>query len=225
MNFGKDSNPDRQGHEIRSAREQILLSLKLRGPHSATQLAEETGFTYVAIKKQLGQLKDDGLVSAREGPTTIGRPCQIWELTSLGNSRFADRHGEMLSRLVLGVRDVFGEEGLSKVMAQVLDCSLGKQLLGVHEGKSLSERLQVLLELRRGQGYMPELVAHPDGAFSFIENHCPVERLAHTTSQVCGCEFEIFQAFLSGATIERREHLVAGGRRCAYQVVPQGIEV
>jgi predicted ArsR family transcriptional regulator len=225
MNSGKDLNSDGLGQESRSAREQILFGLKLRGPRSATQLAEETGFTYVAIKKQLAALAAEGHVRGREGPTSVGRPCQVWELTGLGNGRFADRHGEMLTRIVFGVREMFGESGLASVMARALDCSLGKQILGVHVGKGLPERLQVLFDLRREQGYMPQLVARTDGSYTFIENHCPVERLAQTTDQVCACELDIFKGFLEGATVARTEHLVDGGRRCVYEVRPLSLDV
>lgn len=225
MIFGKDFEPRDSARGARSARREILHRLKLDGPRSATQLSEASGFTYVAIKKQLGVLEAEGLVEGREGPPSVGRPCRVWELTPLGNGCFHDAHGEMLARVVLGVREVYGEEGLRRVLARVLDCSLGKQLLGPYRDRPLRERLALLAKLRGGQGYMPEVVEHPGGSFTFAENHCPVARLASSSEQVCACELQIFREFLDQADVVRTEHLVAGDRRCAYAVTPRELPV
>jgi predicted ArsR family transcriptional regulator len=58
-----------------------------------------------------------------------------------------------------------------------------------------------------------------DGAFLFIENHCPIRSAAQLCGGLCHHEQEIFGVILGqGIRLERTEHLLSGQRRCVYRV-------
>ena len=208
------------------ARDQILHRLKLRGPLTATQLAEESGFTYVAIKKQLAVMEKEGMVEGRECPSRRGRPSSLWSLTSTGHRSFADGHGDFAASLISAVRSAFGQDGLVGILqAMVRQKIAGTLALSGSSGTSVRERLVALLQIRRNQGYMADLNEEVDGTFTFVEHHCPVEQVASVCGELCDCELEILQGVLEGAQVERIEHLQDGGRRCVYQVTPPSVEV
>jgi predicted ArsR family transcriptional regulator len=70
---------------------------------------------------------------------------------------------------------------------------------------------------------MARVESAADGTFLLIEDHCPVCAAAETCQGLCRAELRIFEHLLGGfATIERGEHLLSGGRRCTYRVIPAG---
>jgi predicted ArsR family transcriptional regulator len=68
---------------------------------------------------------------------------------------------------------------------------------------------------------MAECVAKADGSLLLIENHCPVCAAAQACQGLCRSELEIFRSVLNGAAVERTDHILAGGRRCAYRIEPR----
>ena len=79
-----------------------------------------------------------------------------------------------------------------------------------------------LAQLRAGEGYMAR--AEKQGkAWLLVEDHCPICAAAATCQGLCRSELQIFARCLGdGARVERVEHVLAGGRRCAYRVTPAG---
>ncbi len=74
--------------------------------------------------------------------------------------------------------------------------------------------------MRTEEGYMAE-VKRDQGAFLFIENHCPICAAATACQGFCSTELDLFRAVLGeGVSIERVTHIVSGDRRCAYRVTP-----
>ncbi len=66
-------------------------------------------------------------------------------------------------------------------------------------------------------------VSKDAGGFRLIENHCPICAAARVCQGFCRSELALFREVLGpGVAVERTEHLLAGGRRCAYRVTPAG---
>jgi predicted ArsR family transcriptional regulator len=85
----------------------------------------------------------------------------------------------------------------------------------------LEQRLEGLAAKRTDEGYMAEIQSLEDGSFLLIENHCPICAAATACTGLCRQELEVFQTVLGqDAVIARTEHIVAGERRCVYQVIP-----
>jgi predicted ArsR family transcriptional regulator len=55
--------------------------------------------------------------------------------------------------------------------------------------------------------------------YLLIENHCPICAAARACQGFCRSELELFQDVLGeDIEVERVEHVLAGGRRCAYSI-------
>src|SRR5947199_8546402 len=76
--------------------ERLLMLLKTRGPQTAADLAAALGkITGEAVRQQLVNLGDEGLIEATSEVHGVGRPKQVWHLTDRGNARFPDTHAAL----------------------------------------------------------------------------------------------------------------------------------
>lgn len=202
-----------------STGERLLYLLKTRGPQTAQALAQLTGLTTVAVRKQLDTLAGQSLVESADIREGIGRPARHYRLSAAGHGRFPDRHGDLTVRLIEDVRDLFGDEGLNRLIRQ-RELQAESQYQARLAGRSLAERVVLLAQIRREEGYMAEAIAL-EGMWALVENHCPICAAARACQGFCRSELELFQRCLGPeASVERSEHLLAGARRCVYLVRP-----
>ena len=198
--------------------DRILLALKTRGPLSTAELAKALGVTGEAARQQLVRLEADGLVEGRRERGGVGRPRQSWWLTALAQERFPDTHPELTVQLIQTIERTLGAPALDRVIdaRQEAQRKLYREALG--GARTLGERLGRLAAVRSAEGYMATVRKAGDG-FLLIENHCPICAAARACQGFCRSELELFREVLGeGVELERVEHLLAGGRRCAYRV-------
>lgn len=202
-------------------RRAIVQLLKQEGRLDAETLASHLGITAMAVRQHLYALQDEQLVTYQEESRPMGRPAKLWQLTAAADRFFPDGYAELTLSLLNSVKQAFGEAGLDhllEVRSQQQLESYNQQMKGK---RSLKQRLNKLVEIRTHEGYMAEVQAQADGAFLLIENHCPICAAATVCTGLCAKELEIFQAVLGDDTqIQRVEHIIAGERRCAYQITP-----
>ncbi|SDM19234.1 helix-turn-helix transcriptional regulator [Siphonobacter aquaeclarae] len=204
-----------------SDNERALWVLKSKGPQPLAVLATEMGVTTEGARFQLLRLAGEGLVEARSEAKGRGRPQQIWSLTTAGHARFPDSHADLTVRLIQKTRELFGEEGLQALIdASALDARQKYQAAMAGQA-TLEDRVRTLSGLRDREGYMARVEA--DGAdFLLIEDHCPICAAATACQNFCKAELSVFREALgSDAEVSRVDHLLSGGRRCAYRVSPK----
>src|SRR2546422_644329 len=103
-----------------------------------------------------------------------------------------------------------------KTRGPLATAELGK-VLGV-TGEAARQQLERLAATRSAEGYMATVRKAGDG-WLLVENHCPICAAARACQGFCRSELELFREVLGeGVEIERVEHVLAGGRRCAYSV-------
>jgi predicted ArsR family transcriptional regulator len=206
----------------------IVHLLKQEGSLDAETLAARLEITAMAVRQHLYALQAEQLVTYQEEPRRMGRPAKLWQLTPAADHLFPDGYAELTLSLLNSVKEAFGEAGLDRLLEvrtrqqletytqQMKDKRLAP---GTTAEQTLKQRLHKLAEIRTSEGYMAEVQAQPDGSFLFIENHCPICAAATACTGLCAKELEIFQSILGNEiNIERVEHIIAGERRCAYQV-------
>jgi len=213
-----DAEPAAMPHHPPADR--ILSTLKTRGALGIPDLARVLDVTVEAVRQQMARLQADGLVDAGSRPAGRGRPVKIWRLTAVGHARFPDTHAEMTVQMISAVIRVFGEAGMDQLIGvreQAMRDNYSKALRGA---RSLGAKLARLADIRSREGYMAESRSEGDG-FLFIENHCPICTAARACTGFCRSELQLFGDVLGpGVRVSRVEHVLAGARRCAYQVSP-----
>jgi predicted ArsR family transcriptional regulator len=199
-------------------RRAIVELLKQEGAMDSKELSTRLGVSAMAIRQHLYALQSERLVTYQEEPRPMGRPAKLWRLTPAADRFFPAGYAELTLSLINSVTEAFGEGGIDRLLEvrtrhQIE--SYGEQIAR----DSLQEKLEKLAMLRTNEGYMAEVEELADGSFLLIENHCPICAAATACTGLCARELEVFQAVLGAeVTVDRTEHIVAGARRCAYQV-------
>jgi predicted ArsR family transcriptional regulator len=200
--------------------DRILLLLKTRAPLTAAALARQIGITPMGVRQHLARLALDGLVAHVDERRSVGRPKRHWQLTAKAHARFPDSHAQVTIELLGAVEKLFGEAGLDRLIAERERETLERYRLALARSKSLAARVRALARLRSEEGYLSECRGEADGSFLLVENHCPICAAARACQGFCRSELDIFRAVLPDSTVERVDHILAGGRRCAYRVAP-----
>jgi predicted ArsR family transcriptional regulator len=197
----------------------VLYTLKSRGPSGTSSLARTLGITEVGVRQHLAKLHGEGLVAFDDQAGEVGRPKRMWRLTAKGHARFPDTHGDLTVSLIEGIRSVFGEAGLDRLIETRREAMVATYRQALEPYPDLGDRVGVLAQLRNIEGYMAEFEMQEDGSFLMIENHCPICAAARTCQGFCRSELELFQAaFGAGMSVTRQEHLLSNGRRCVYRI-------
>ena len=197
----------------------VLYTLKSRGPMATGALARTLGITVVGVRQHLAKLQARGLVAFDDQAGEIGRPKRVWRLSAKGHGRFPDTHGDLTVNLIDGIRSVFGETGLDRLIELRQETAVAAYRGALEPCSGLEDRLRTVAHLRTKEGYMAEFEAAPDGSFLLIENHCPICAAAKTCQGFCRSELELFRAvFGLGTSVTRQEHLLSDGRRCVYRI-------
>ena len=205
-----------------STPDRLLYQLKSRGPQPAATLAGACAITPMGAHKQLQSLQEQGLVSAHDEADGPGRPKRMWTLTAAGHARFPDRHGDLAVQLIRQAGAVLGPDAVDRLIAAREEEQRAGYDAALSGLATVGARVRRLAELRSGEGYMARAEKHGK-AWLLVEDHCPICAAATTCQGLCRSELQIFARCLGdGVRVERVEHVLAGGRRCAYRISSQG---
>jgi predicted ArsR family transcriptional regulator len=208
---------------VGAAQRRIVDHLKRVGACTTADLADALGVTTQAVRPQLAELEQRGLVVAETIVTgTRGRPPLGWALSPLAIDLFPDRHGDLTVELLEAIRVAIGDDGIAAVLAERDRNQLAAFEATVPDHADVAARVRLLADRRTKQGYMAEVVADGDDLL-LVENHCPVCAAATTCQGLCANELELFRAAIGAeADVERTHHLLSGEQRCIYRIRTRG---
>ena len=195
------------------------MALKMHGALSSAELGAKLSTTGEAARQQLARLAEEGLVLSSSEARGVGRPTQRWSLTAAAQSQFPDTHAALTVQLLDIVRNSLGDAALDTLISvRETETRIAYQS-AVPEHLPLRDKVAALADLRSAEGYMAAWSEEPDGTLMLIENHCPICAAATACRGFCRAELDVFRAILGpDAHVERREHIVSGGRRCTYSI-------
>ena len=206
------------GNDSKTKR-RIVRMLKTEGPLDAATLAERIGVSAMAIRQHLYILQDEKMVTANERPVPLGRPAKYWELTRKADRLFPDAYAELSVSLLDSLNEAFGSDGMQRILERRTARQRASYSARILSTMPLRRKLQKLAEIRTDEGYMAEVRSEGAGQYLFIENHCPICAAASSCTGLCANELALFKSILGPEVrVERVEHILAGGRRCAYKV-------
>ena len=201
--------------------ERILYLLKTRGAKTAQELGVLLDVTSMGARKLLEAAHAKGLVQFEDAADKVGRPARRWRLTDTGNALFPDRHADLALQLIEQTRTLFGEAGLTRLIAAREQAIEAHYKMEVDGHDTLPARVAALARARDQEGYMADTEVRDDGSVLLVENHCPICAAASACQNFCRSELDIFQRVMGeGCTVARSEHLLSGARRCVYIIKP-----
>ena len=210
--------------ELTPAQRRLVERLKFSGPTTAGDIAADLGLTVVAIRQHLNALAELGLVRQQTRRASgRGRPSSVWHLTPQTDPLFPDHHGELTVGLLRSMREVFGNDGLQRIVeARAKDQTAEYRALLPTPSASVKARVHALAEQRSREGYMAEVRSEKPGQYLLVENHCPICEAAKSCTGLCDAELSVFQGALGEAlAVERVAHLLSGDERCIYRIRPR----
>lgn len=202
--------------------DRLLFQLKSRGPQAAATLAAACAITPMGAHKQLQSLSMQGLVDFHDEAQGVGRPRRIWRLTDAGHGRFPDRHGDLTVQLLRHAAEHLGPQAVDTLIAAREAESQAQYQRRLEGLAAIGDKVQALAQARSEEGYMAH-VQSDDAGWLLVEDHCPICAAATQCQGFCRSELALFRRCLGPTVeVERSEHLLAGGRRCAYRIRPVG---
>ena len=208
---------------VGAAQRRIVDHLKRNGTVTTAELARTLGVTAQAVRVQLGELEERGLVASATVVTgSRGRPPVEWTLTPVAIGLFPDRHGDLTVELIDAVREALGDDGLDAVLEARDATQLAALRASMADDAGPRRRAEVLAAHRTAQGYMAELTTDGDDLL-LTEHHCPICAAATVCQGLCRNELTLFRAALGDdVEVERTDHLLAGDQRCVYRIRVRG---
>ena len=205
----------------KKTRRAIVNILKQVGASDAQTLAERLALSGMAIRQHLYALQKEGLVSYTQETRPQGRPAKMWQLTPQADRFFPHGYADLTLSLINSMSEAFGDEGLERLLDVRTKQQKESYKAQMPRSGSLKKQVEALADLRTNEGYMAEIEKKEDGSWLLIENHCPICAAAKVCTGLCSRELELFQSVLGEEVeVKRTEHIVAGDRRCAYEICP-----
>ncbi|MFM7086043.1 MAG: iron-sulfur cluster biosynthesis transcriptional regulator SufR [Cyanobium sp.] len=209
-----------------STREAALTLLLREGEATAAELATRLGVSVQVMRRHLRSLEEEGLVEACSSHDRPGRPSNRWHLTTRGHEHFPDGSEHFALGLLQSLSSSLPPETLRQLLdGQARDkARLYRTRIGAG---ALGDQLARLVELRRNEGYVAELLPDPEvplppGAepsrWILREFHCSVMRIAEEFPLVCDQELQLIRHTFPECEIERVHWRLDEGHFCGFRL-------
>jgi DeoR family transcriptional regulator, suf operon transcriptional repressor len=201
-------------------RRAVLYAVRRRGEATAEQVAEQLGMSVSGARQHLSALAGDGLVHANElasDATKRGRRALVYSVTSAADGLFPKAYGELTNELLGYVADTDGAL-LDELFAKRREHRIAAARERLGSKRTLGAKVAELTRILDEDGYLASSERVSPGVYRIVEHNCAIWAVAERYGQACTSEIEFIRAVLDGAQVERVQHMVAGARRCAYEV-------
>jgi DeoR family suf operon transcriptional repressor len=201
---------------------EAALSLLLRlGEATAGDLAAQLNVSVQVMRRHLRTLEEEGLVEASSGAAGPGRPSNRWQLTARGQGRFPDGSEAFALSLLSSIADTLPASTVQDLLERQAEEKAARYRRQLGSGP-LRERLERLVDLRRGEGFVAECRADgSDGAWVVSEFHCSVMRLAEQFPCICDQELQLLRLTFPDCLVERVHWRLEQGHSCGFRLAPR----
>jgi len=215
------SSPDLETTpSLPAGRRSVLYAVRRRGEATADQIAEQLGMTVSGARQHLSALARDGFVDASEMPAPEprrGRRTLVYSVTPAADSLFPKAYGELTNELLGYVADA-DPAMLEDLFAKRREQRIKAARARLDPKRSLGAKVAELARILDEDGYLATHEKVSPGLYLIVEQNCAIWAVAQKYGQACTSEIDFIRAVLPETTVERVQHMVAGARRCAYEV-------
>jgi len=203
-----------------TGRRSVLYAVRRRGEATAEQIAEQLAMTVSGARQHLSALTRDGLVEASELPAPEprrGRRTLVYSATPAADGLFPKAYGELTNELLGYVADA-DPDMLEDLFAKRREHRIAAARARLEPKRTLGAKVAELTRILDEDGYLATHEKASPGVYLITEQNCAIWAVAQKYGQACTSEIDFIRAVLPDATVERVQHMVAGARRCAYEV-------
>lgn len=201
-----------------STRENVLRTLLTRQRCTINELADAVGINPISVRHHVTKLEAEGFVTSEEERHGVGRPRRVYFLTEEGMEQFPTRYLRLTVRLLQQLKETLPEPMIDKLFTQVAndlvkDYTSDLQLDGV----PMEERLDIVQDLLRGEGFTMEWDLQEDG-YHIREVNCPYYHIGMDHPEVCIVDQTLISSMLN-VPVKKVNCILDGDPFCTY-VVP-----
>jgi predicted ArsR family transcriptional regulator len=203
-----------------AGRRAVLYAVRRRGEATADQVADQLDMTVSGARQHLSALVDAGLLEATEMAADTpkrGRRTLLYAVTPAADGYFPKAYGELTNEL-LGYLDASDPKLLDDLFAKRRQHRIDGARTRLARKRSLDEQVAELTRILDEDGYVASHEKVDKGVYRIVEHNCAIWAVAQRYGQACTSELEFIRTVLPAADVERVEHMVAGARRCAYEI-------
>jgi predicted ArsR family transcriptional regulator len=202
---------------MQATRQRILEQLRLARGATVKDLCSLLGLTPTGVRQHLTILEQEGLVQSSELRGKVGRPAHRFTLTRRGETLFVSGYDRLANALIDEVREVFGGEGLQRVMRGVAGRLSGGHVAAL-ESLTPEQRVQSVVELLEEDNVIADWERDGD-SFLLHERTCPYPAIARRNSVSCALEVAEVR-MLTGMDARLTSCIVRGDDHCTYRLRP-----
>jgi predicted ArsR family transcriptional regulator len=206
---------------VHAVRKHILELLKERDGATVAELAESLNMAPVSVRHHLDILQGDNLISVErlERKGHVGRPQQVYALTTVANEHFPDNFAALAAGLVRQLKKVLPPEEVEAAFRALAHDFAGKVQSDLAD-LSVEERLEQVTSFLNEHGYLARWEANEtaaDGSYLLHKCNCPYAGVSHEHSELCLMDQALINE-LMGESCQRIQSMANDGRCCTYRV-------
>ena len=208
---------------MEGTRFRILQLMQSNGNQTVEALATNIGLAPATIRRHLDILQRDRFVDFREVRKKTGRPEYSFFLTEEGQESLPKNYDRLLALTLdglshLSAKDIEGRDG--DQVLELVFASLSDEVYSQHErevtGKSLSDRIKVLVNVLKERDFFPEIELVGNEMRLKLLN-CPYRFAALRNKAVCSFDANIVSAFIT-EDVKQPECITVGSSHCVYSI-------
>lgn len=208
-------------NSVTPRQQQILnLLIKHREGMSLNDIATELDISRTAVQQHFASLERDGFVRQGSQQKTAGRPARYYQLTEAGNNLFPKQYSWFSELLLNSLKQKMGPTEFRQYMHQ-LGLEVAESLKQKVEGKSIEERMEILIDILQNLGYDASAIASPDNRQEMPKlqaHNCVYHDLAQQHNEICEFDNALVSSLLN-TEIELEECIAKGGCSCRFKIL------
>jgi predicted ArsR family transcriptional regulator len=201
---------------MQETRQQILSILQRRNLSTVDDLARDLDLAVATVRHHLTLLERDGLVASKKVRQQVGRPYLVYSLSQQGQESFPKKYHRLSSYILTEVKAELGSERLSALLRRIAQRRLAERAPDL-EGKSLEERLEILIVILGEEGFVADWEKADGRKFLLTHHTCPYQAVVSQHPEVCQVDAELISGVI-GAPVERTKCILYGDLVCTFEV-------
>ncbi|MFN3866455.1 MAG: helix-turn-helix transcriptional regulator [Demequina sp.] len=202
-----------------TTRNRVLGLIASAGPITASTLAHELGVTPAGVRRHLGALGLDGLITEHEPggqhARGRGRPAKSYVATTEGQRSLAAAYTSVAVDAMAFMR----ERGQLEEFVEAKMAELELELeAAVPVDAPISERVAALSGALAERGFATSVRPGPGGyTVQLCQGHCPIQSIAEEAPEWCEAETRVFSRILD-VHVQRLSTLAGGAHVCTTTI-------
>jgi predicted ArsR family transcriptional regulator len=183
----------------------VLEQLKLGGGMPVSELARQTGGSYMAVKTHCEELTKSGyLIRTRLPRTEVGRPEIFYSLATKADALFPEAGAGFTLELMEELRLMYGESAPEKLLFQYFQKRFEQLAKVLDKLQSIAEKAAKLAALREKEGCASQCENESGQPVRIVEIHNPLQRIFERYPRAAAMEVRMIEQLL-GTRVIRRE--------------------